>query len=209
MKCGGKWSQDHQCPATVQLHVVQELLDLFHVEDVPESDEVLPDTPPDQLFLALSLAAVSGVPVPRTMCFWGQLGDQHIHILLDSGSSHTFISSAVAVHCSVLQPLIPHVNVQVANGQVLSCSSHIPAAIWSIQGCQFSSDLIVLSLSSYDMILGLDWLESHSPMEVHWGQKWIQIQHQGATVQLLPPSRSCDHTIPLILGAAPVYSRPY
>jgi len=25
----------------------------------------------------------------------------------------------------------------------------------------------------------------------------------------LPPSRSCDHSIPLIPGAAPVYSRPY
>jgi hypothetical protein len=25
----------------------------------------------------------------------------------------------------------------------------------------------------------------------------------------LPPSRSCDHSIPLLPGAAPVYSRPY
>jgi hypothetical protein len=25
----------------------------------------------------------------------------------------------------------------------------------------------------------------------------------------LPPSRSCDHSIPLVPGAAPVYSRPY
>lgn len=108
------------------------------------------------------------------------------------------------------------------------------------------------------MILGLDWLEAHSPMEIHWAQKWIQLPYHGTSVQLvgilpdlldgavlhvctsepeqepgqsswpqeiqdliqhysslfeaptkLPPSRSCDHSIPLIPGAAPVYARPY
>jgi hypothetical protein len=118
--------------------------------------------------------------------------------------------------------------------------------------------LKVLPLFSYDMILGLDWLEAHSPMEIHWAQKWIQLHYQGTFIQLvcilpdlpagavlhmcaleqpqeddtaswppeiqqlvqhystlfdppsqLPPSRSCDHSIPLIPGAAPVYARPY
>jgi hypothetical protein len=119
------------------------------------------------------------------MCFWGQLGDQHIRILLDSGSSHTFISSAVAAHCQSLQQLSTPLKVQIANGQVLSCTPHIPAANWVIQGCQFTSDLKVLPLSFYDMILGLDWLEAHSPMEIHWAQKWIQFNHQGTSVQLV------------------------
>lgn len=72
-----------------------------------------------------------------------------------------------------------------ANSQVLACSAHIPSADWSIQGCQFSSDLKVLPLSSYDMILGLDLLELHSPMEIHWGQKWIELQYQGGYVHLV------------------------
>ena len=108
------------------------------------------------------------------------------------------------------------------------------------------------------MILGLDWLEAHSLMEVHWGQKWIQLQHQGTIVHLVgimpdltagavlqlcsiepqqyfdttaylvevqqliqtysglfdPPnqllaSRNCDHSIPPVPRAVPVYSRPY
>lgn len=33
MRCGGKWSRDHQCPPAVQLHVVQELLDVFQVDE--------------------------------------------------------------------------------------------------------------------------------------------------------------------------------
>ena len=36
-KCGEKWSRDHSCAATVQLHVVQELWELFQLDDdLPE-----------------------------------------------------------------------------------------------------------------------------------------------------------------------------
>jgi hypothetical protein len=184
MRCGGKWSRDHQCPAAVQLHVVQELLDIFQVDDSTDEALEAPEPAQEQLFLSLSVAAVTGVILPRTMCFWGQLGDQHIKILLDSGSSHTFISSEIAAKCSALSELHPPLTVQVANGQTLLCSSHIPSAVWFLQGCQFTSDLKVLPLSTYDMILGLDWLELHSPMEVHWAQKWIHLQHQGHSVHL-------------------------
>jgi hypothetical protein len=108
------------------------------------------------------------------------------------------------------------------------------------------------------MILGIDWLSSFSPMQVHWAQKWISIPYQGETVVLLgdaselpvgsviqlsviqdhdsegsapvipavqellagfaplfekpvglPPSRDCDHSIPLIPGAQPVFIGPY
>jgi hypothetical protein len=143
------------------------LLDIFHEEHVVEADAHVQEPVQKQLFLSLSLAAVTGNVQPRTMCFWGLLGDQHVKILLESGSSNTFVSSKIAASCPTVQQLPAPLQVQVANGQVITCSSHIPAASWSIQGCQFSSDLKVLPLHSYDMILGLDWLEAHSPMEVH------------------------------------------
>jgi len=56
------------------------------------------------------------------------------------------------------------ISVQVANGELLSSSKVIPATVWSMQGLEFQQDLKVIPLSSYDMILGLDWLEQHSPM---------------------------------------------
>ena len=185
MRCGGKWSRDHQCPPTVQLHVVQELLDVFQLDDVHEPEDPPEEQITDQVFLSVSVAAVSGVTAPRTMCFWGQLGDHQIRILLDSGSSHTFISTELAARFSSVQKLSCPLQVQVANGQILTCSTHIPDASRSIQSCQFISNLKVLPLSAYDMILGLDWLEDNSPMEVHWGQKWIQFTHKGNSVQLV------------------------
>lgn len=165
---------------------------------------------------------------------------------MDSGSSHTFISTSVAQYLSGVQPLHPVVSVQVTNGVVLHCDFHIPTASWIVQSFSFLTDLKLLPLSSYDMILGLDWLTSFNPMQVHWGQRWISIPYQGSTAILLdnapdlpvgsviqlcsvqdqaptipvvvqdlvnefahlfeppaglPPSHTCDHSIPLIQGA--------
>lgn len=181
-------------------------------------------------------------------------------ILVNSGSSHTFLSSSIAQSLQGIQKLHPVVQVQVANGARLHCTSHIPAANWSVQGYSFTIDLKLLDLSSYDMILSLDWLSIFSPMHVHWAQKWISIPYDnsivvlfgnapdlpvGSVLQLclvidtasssgsqdsippaiqellseyaslfepptgLPPRRHCDHSIPLIPRAQPVFVRPY
>jgi hypothetical protein len=39
MHCASKWSHDHQCPPTIQLNVVQELMELFQLEELPEEEE--------------------------------------------------------------------------------------------------------------------------------------------------------------------------
>jgi hypothetical protein len=41
----------------------------------------------------LSVAAVTGAPAPKTLCLTGILQGHSISILVDSGSSHTFLSS--------------------------------------------------------------------------------------------------------------------
>ncbi|WVZ90411.1 hypothetical protein U9M48_036717 [Paspalum notatum var. saurae] len=112
------------------------------------------------------------------------------------------------------------------------------------------SDLKIIPLAFYDLIIGMELLEQYSPMKVHWGLKWLHIPVKGKLVQLqgilpdsqdvpvgtedepqflfasvpepiqsllnefadvfeaptaLPPSRACDHSIPLV----PVNIRPY
>jgi hypothetical protein len=108
--------RDHQCPQAVHLHVVQELLDVLQLDKALEVNATPIDQTDDQLFMTLSVATVSGSIAPRTMCFWGCLGNQPVCILLDSSSSHTFISSAVASQLANLQPLDTPLKVQVANG---------------------------------------------------------------------------------------------
>lgn len=43
---------------------------------------------------------------------------------------------------------------------------------------------MLLPLSAYDVIIRMDWLEAHSPMQVHRLQKWLAIPYQGQFVLL-------------------------
>jgi hypothetical protein len=72
----------------------------------------------------------------------------------------------------------------VAGGSTLSCEAVIPQVLWFINDVAFQSDLRVLALMAYDIIIGMDWLESFSPMRVHWKQKWLEIPYEGRSLTL-------------------------
>jgi hypothetical protein len=95
-RCAEKWSSGHKCSATVQLHVVQELWELLSDDEGASSEQCATEISddPSQLCLCLSEAAVLGVESPKSMRLVGQIQGHSVMILVDSGSSHTFVSCA-------------------------------------------------------------------------------------------------------------------
>jgi len=138
----------------------------------------------DHLFLTLSEAALTGADAPKTMRFKGSIQGQEVLILIDSGSSNTFVSAAVDEKLSGLSQLSQPLGVLVANGSKMQCDLQLLGGQWSVQGCQFTTDMKVIPLSHYDLIVGMDWLESFSPMKIHWKHKWMYIPFQGASAIL-------------------------
>lgn len=57
-------------------------------------------TPEDYLCLAISKAAVSGAPAPRTVQFLESIQGLPLTILIDSGSTSSFISETLAKQLS-------------------------------------------------------------------------------------------------------------
>jgi hypothetical protein len=51
-------------------------------------------------------------------------------------------------------------------------------------GYSFQSALKVPPLGSFDLIIGMDWLEAFSPMKVHWCNKWMAISYGSSTALL-------------------------
>jgi hypothetical protein len=78
------------------------------------------------------------------MKFQGDIQRHSVTILIDSGSSHSFISQTLAAQLPGLLPLQSSVRVQVANGGIMYCEAHLPQGQWFVQGYQFTSDLKVL-----------------------------------------------------------------
>ena len=136
------------------------------------------------LQLSLSQDALAGADGPKSMRFLGSIQGHELLILVDSGSTHSFLSLSIAAQLSRVQSLSQPIQVQVANGAILQCSSHLPAAVWLIHDHSFSADLRVLPLQHFELILGMDWLESFSPMKVHWKFKWMTIPYSSSSVTL-------------------------
>jgi hypothetical protein len=45
-------------------------------------------------------------------------------------------------------------------------------------------DLKLIPLPYYDIILGIDWFQKHSPMNIDWVNKWMILQSDGVSIQL-------------------------
>jgi hypothetical protein len=53
------------------------------------------------------------------------------------------------------------------------------------------------------MMVGMDWLQLHSPMLIHWTDKWLTVSYPGTTVKLVglqPRSIQCS-VMEITLGA--------
>jgi hypothetical protein len=69
--------------------------------------------------MALSVQAISGTEGTKTIRLRGHLQGKEVFMLVDSGSSHSFISEQMASFVQSWQPLSQSVLVQVANGAKL------------------------------------------------------------------------------------------
>lgn len=102
-KCGEKYFRGHKCSDSVQLHVVQELWDFLHIEQVVDDEKL--ECNSEHGTLHLSLAAATGVSSSKTMKFVGAIQGIQLLILVDSGSSHSFVSAAIASRLSGVSDL--------------------------------------------------------------------------------------------------------
>jgi len=76
-----------------------------------------------QLCIAISMAASGGPPSVTSIQFMGHIQGHPVRILIDSGSSHTFVSVALAAQLQGQSVLSPPLKVMVVDGSQLLCSS--------------------------------------------------------------------------------------
>lgn len=178
-KCGERWGHDHVCPTSVQLHVVEELLDLFGIDDGDSST-----TPATDTVMAISRQALSGGVAAKAFQLRAWIQGHEVLMLVDSGSSTSFINQTLADKLSGTRPLLRASKVRVADGGELLCTSELPVCAWCTQGSEFVTDMKILALGTYDAILGMDWLEANSPMTVNWRSKLIKIISTDGVIRL-------------------------
>ena len=115
-------------------------------------------------FCQLSLHAISSVDNTNCIKLKARVQDKVMLILVDSGSSHSFISYQFVALAKLPTVSTQARKVKLANGEWMITNKKVQELSWYCQGHTLSTDMVVLDMNPYDAILGFDWLQSNSPM---------------------------------------------
>lgn len=189
-KCGEKYDPTHVCAqkAGAAVHAMEqvecpiqlseEVLNMLEMHDIAVAEQ-----------LSLSLNALAGSEGANCLRLRALVGNQVMLILVDSGSSNSFINANMLdrIPCAITETT--PISVKVANGQYMQTSKIVKDLTWWSQGATFTTPMRVLDLGGYDAILGMDWLQQHSPMTTDWDKKFISFPYKGQQVTLygVPP----------------------
>ncbi|KAJ0555261.1 putative nucleotidyltransferase, Ribonuclease H [Helianthus annuus] len=132
----------------------------------------------------LSVYAMTGVTSFSTMRVVGTIGTRQIHILIDSGSTHNFVSSKLASKLNCHTREVTLMKVLVANGKELDCSQLCQDFQWLMQGVWFKTDVLILPLDNYDMVLGIQWLQSLNDIVWNFKKLTMQFKVDSKTIEL-------------------------
>ncbi|GAA0158057.1 hypothetical protein LIER_15179 [Lithospermum erythrorhizon] len=103
----------------------------------------------------ISLNAITGPNTFSTFRLKGMINKQAIHILVDTGSTNTFLDESLAVQLNIPLVPAPPLMVNIADGNKLMShliSSHFE---WKIQGHKFSTSVRILPLGACQMVVGM------------------------------------------------------
>jgi hypothetical protein len=136
------------------------LIDLAADEDSEDVDhsETTADEP------IIFVLAASGVRTRETMQLRISIGGSSCLALLDSGSSHNFITEEAVGRTDLV--LLPHrgMRVTVAHGDRVECPGVFRDVPFAIEDETFHADFYALPLAGYDVVLGTRWLATLGPI---------------------------------------------
>lgn len=112
----------------------------------------------------ISLNAIVGTPYPNTMRLLGHIRCEQVVILVDSGSTHSFLDPSVARRTQLEVDELKKLTVRVANGVFLQSAGLYDFVNLRVQDNQSYPFLYVLKLMGCDVVLAVNWLETLGPI---------------------------------------------
>jgi hypothetical protein len=129
-------------------------------------------------------------------------------VLFDSGVTYSFVSIVfVRLSRLVMRTLELGLAVTTPVGKTVVCKCVVCECLVSICGRVLPTNLVVVPIFSYDVILGMDWLMRHS-MIIDCAQKQVtltswgegKVTYIGSRARSLPPTISVMEARKLIIG---------
>ncbi|KAJ3704209.1 hypothetical protein LUZ61_007914 [Rhynchospora tenuis] len=183
-KCNERWFYGHQC-ANKTVHLIKGPNDDNSGEEERNYEDCNEEVEEEQVEEAvISLFNANGAKRVKNMKFKGTIGEIPICVLIDSGSTHSFVNPTVLQDQNFKISRNAPMAVIVANGNKMVTESVCNAMKFSIQGHEFEKDMRILDVQGYDVILGLDWLNDMGSMLIDWNKGSIKFKRGNKEVKL-------------------------
>ena len=90
------------------------------------------------------------------------VNNSYARILFDSGATHSFIARDFMIEVGLVtkRVLVP-LEISTPIGRSIVLDTYCRGVRVSLDGLSFVADLVVMSMSDYDVIIGMDWLARH------------------------------------------------
>lgn len=132
----------------------------------------------------ISLNAMAGHQSFSTVRLQGTIKNCTVSILVDSGSTHSFIDDKLVKKLSLPAQIISPLVVSMADGSQTLVETACQQLRYTIQNHSFTTDLRIFSLGGSDMVLGVDWLRKHNLVTFDFNNVNITINCDGKKVVL-------------------------
>ena len=178
--CDEKFGPGHRCK---KLFFIEACLDeeQMDIGEEDETDEIQLEEMDENL--SISLHAIAGTPTPQTMRVKANVEGKVVIILIDTGSTHNFMSENMAARLKLQPSGTAKFNVTVASGEKIPSNGRCPRIRVALQGTTLITDFYLLPLEGFDAVLGAQWLATLGPILWDFSKMSMRFHLNGREVE--------------------------
>ncbi|XP_052727710.1 uncharacterized protein LOC128195001 [Vigna angularis] len=174
--CGGPYSSGHRC--------AERSMRVMILAEEDEEEEAEENVVVEQMTMELSGLSAGGLSQSNTMKLQGWVQGKKVLVLIDSGATHSFISTKLVkelgLECTDTRPY----KVCLGDGQKKVTNGYCTGVPVLLEGLEVRDKFYLFELGGVDVILGITWLASLGEIKVDWGQLIMKVAHGGEEVEI-------------------------
>jgi hypothetical protein len=150
----------------------------------PDAEDTPNSTDGDEIQHHLSMNAMKGNGGMGIIRFTGMIGNIAVQVLVDGGSSDTYLQPRIAQFLKVPIEATPKFQVLVGNGQCLTVEGIVRQLHLQVQGHELIIPAYLLPVAGADLILGSSWLAMLGPHIADYASLTLKFHHMGKFITL-------------------------
>ena len=162
MWCGVKYTYGHTCVKSQLYQMLVEEADDNSPEgevfaDCVETLEDNKDGKEEDQQPVISLHGIFGTGDSHTMRLQGKIKNTQLVILVDFGSTHSFIDYSVAKRVGCTAHALSGLGVTITNGDKVWVQAICKDVFWESEDLKQTTDFMVLPMRGCNLVLGVQW----------------------------------------------------